>query len=191
MLHNFSSLHSSSLEIARWWYFPWYVDTPCQAWQFLLQQWALHSYHNAFQDLCWYSCPWIAAKICMWTLKVQQEWCTSSYEYPAGLCCTVSTASYCYSRDCPGWKGMIRLYGGSSTTGGLKHYHPWMLSLFAESKDILSSLVITDVVSFTFNCMETLPFNQTNRIALEIANPVQPNVEGKTCSQGPPIIWRS
>jgi hypothetical protein len=62
MLHNFSSLHSSSLEIARWWYFPWYVDTPSQAWQFLLQWWALHSYHNAFRDLCWYSCPWIAAK---------------------------------------------------------------------------------------------------------------------------------
>lgn len=135
-----------------------------------------------------YSCPWIAAKICMWTLKVQQEWCTSSYEYPAVLCCTVSTASYCYSRDCPGWKEMIRLY---STTGGWKHYHPWMLSLFAESKDILSSLVITDVVSFTFNCMETVPFNQTIRIALEIANPVQPNVEGKACSQGPPIIWGS
>jgi hypothetical protein len=81
------------------------------------------------------------------------------------------------------------LYDGSSTTGAFKHNHPRMLSLFAESKDILSSLVITDVVSFRFNCMETVPFNQTNRIALEIASPVQPNVEGKACSQGPPIIW--
>lgn len=73
MLHNFSSLHSSSLEIARWWYLPWYVDTPSQAWQFLLRWWALHSYHDAFQDLCWYSWPWIAAKICMWTLKVSKN----------------------------------------------------------------------------------------------------------------------
>jgi hypothetical protein len=75
------------------------------------------------------------------------RWCEE------GFCYSFSTDDYRYARGCAGGKGIVRLCGGSSATGGVQHNYPPTLSLCAKSKDCLSSWSsLLGLVSFIFNC---------------------------------------